>query len=87
MVIWACLWITPHKEWRGVDPDNINVTDQTTTNDSVARVSTRKRGLREVTILLLAPLIPETQTELLGPTKTAKLFTYPKTLTLTTQLK
>jgi hypothetical protein len=60
---------------------------KTTTNDSAARVSTRKRGLREVIVPLLAPLIPETQTELLGPTTTAKLFTCPKTLTLIAQQK
>ena len=37
----------PNKEWRDVDPININVTDEHKTNDSAARVSPRKRDKEE----------------------------------------
>ena len=49
----------PNKEWRDVDPININVTDDTKTNDSVVRVSPWKReqGGEERFLYLLIPLI------------------------------
>ena len=48
----------PNKEWRDVDPININVTDENKTNDSAVRVSPRKReqGGEERSLHLLNPL-------------------------------
>ena len=48
-----------NKEWRDVDPMNINVTDENKTNDSAVRVSPRKReqGGEERSLYLLNPLI------------------------------
>ena len=49
----------PNKEWRDVDPININVTDENKTNDSAVRVLPRKReqGGEERSLYLLNPLI------------------------------
>jgi hypothetical protein len=49
----------PNKEWRDVDPININVTDENKTNDSAVRVLPRKReqGGEERSRYLLNPLI------------------------------
>ena len=49
----------PNKEWRDVDPMNINVTDEKKTNDSAVRVSSQKReqGGEERSRYLLNPLI------------------------------
>jgi hypothetical protein len=33
----------PNKEWRDVDPININVTDENKTNDSAVRVLPQRR--------------------------------------------
>ena len=49
----------PNKEWRDVDPININVTDDNKTNDSAVRVSPQKReqGGEERSRYLLNPPI------------------------------
>ena len=49
----------PTKEWRDVDPININVTDENKTNNSAVRVSPQKReqGGEERSLYLLNPLI------------------------------
>ena len=49
----------PNKEWRDIDPMNINVTDENKTNDSAVRVLPRKReqGGEERSRYLLNPLI------------------------------
>ena len=49
----------PNKEWKDVDPININVTDENKTNDSAVRVLSRKReqGGEERSRYLLTHLI------------------------------
>ena len=49
----------PNKEWRDVDPININVTDENKTNDSTVGVLPQKReqGGEERSLYLLSPLI------------------------------
>ena len=37
----------PNKEWRDVDPININVTDENKTNDSAVRVLPQKENKEE----------------------------------------
>ena len=76
-----CMLMEIQIEWRCRNPANVNIssTDVNQLMTQQPEFHSEKRGIEEW-YTLLSSLIPATLTYLLGPTKTAKLFTCPKTL-------